>query len=137
MRKPDPKVALLAGLPGFDGHRRRELERVVRWFDEALIPAGTTFIKEGAVARQAFLIIDGEAEVTQGGRFVARVLPGQFVGEMALLDNGLRSASVRAATNLHVLVADPGSFSALMQEPVILRLLAASMAARIRQTEAA
>ena len=51
-------------------------EGVVRWFDEAVIPAGTVFIKEGAVARQVFLIADGEAEVLQGETVIARLLPG-------------------------------------------------------------
>ena len=136
MRSKDPKVELLAGLPEFSGYRRRELSRLVRWLDEAVIPAGTTFIKEGAVARQVFLIVDGEAEVLQGGSPLARLLPGQFVGEMALLDNGPRSASVRAATNLHVLVADPAGFSALLQEPAILRVLAGSLAGRLRRADA-
>ena len=137
MRNKDPKVELLNGLPEFAGSRRRELTRLVRWFDEAVIPAGTVFIKEGAVARQVFLIVDGEAEVMQADRPIARLLPGQFVGELALLDNGRRSASVRAVTNLHVLVANPAGFSALMEEPVVLRMLAGSMAGRLRRADAA
>jgi CRP-like cAMP-binding protein len=137
MRNRDPKVQMLAGLPPFAGCRRRELSRLVRWFDEAVIPAGTVFIKEGAVARQAFLIVDGEAEVLQGDHVIARLLPGQFVGELALLDSGRRSATVRAATNLHVLVADPAGFSALMEEPVVLRALAGSLAGRLRDADAA
>jgi CRP-like cAMP-binding protein len=137
MRSKDPKVELLAGLPEFAGYRRRELSRLVRWLDEALVAAGTTFIKEGAVARQVFLIVDGEAEVLHGETPIARVLPGQFVGEMALLDNSPRSASVRAATNLHVLVADPAGFSALLQEPAVVRVLASSMAGRLREADAA
>jgi CRP-like cAMP-binding protein len=137
LRGKDPKIELLAGLPGFEGFRKRELARMTRWLDEAMIPAGTTFIHEGAVARQVFLIVDGEAEVSQGGAPVARLLPGQFVGEMALLDNKPRSASVRAATNLHVLVANPAGFSSLMQQPAVVRVLSESMAERLRTTDAA
>jgi len=67
------------------------------------IPAGHRLTREGVVGREAFVVLDGEADVFVDGELIATVGPGDVVGEVAI-DAGPRSATVRARTAMRVLV---------------------------------
>ena len=77
-------------------------------------------------------MLDGSARVTVGGHLVAHAGPGDFVGEMALLDGGPRSAGVVADSAMTLLVFDARSFATLLDEPVAGRALRRALVARLR-----
>ncbi len=111
----------------FDGLRRKDREAVDRLFTEIVLPAGADLIAEGGVGREFFVIVDGEVGVFRGRRQVARLHPGDFVGEVSLLDDGPRNATVRALTDVRVLVQNRREFASLLDAiPVIRERIAAA-----------
>ncbi|MBA3655283.1 MAG: cyclic nucleotide-binding domain-containing protein [Actinobacteria bacterium] len=111
----------------FDGLRPNQLAAIDRLFTEIELPAGTDLIAEGGVGREFFVISDGEVAVCRGGRQVARLHPGDFVGELSLLDDGPRNATVRAVTEVRVLVQNRREFASLLDAiPVIRERIAAA-----------
>ena len=83
------------------------------------------------------MVVEGQARVTVGDRSrVAAVGPGATFGEMSLLDQGPRSATVEAETEMRLLVLDSRSFASLLQEvPSVSRKVLAAMAGRLRAAE--
>ena len=98
----------------FDGVRPAQLAAADRLFTEIVLPAGTGLIAEGGVGREFFVIADGEVAVERRGRQVARLGAGDFVGEVSLLGDGPRNASVRALTDVRVLVQNRREFASLL-----------------------
>lgn len=137
MRNKDPKIELLRRVPSLRGHADRQLAQLAPLVDEVEFGAGHVLVKEGSSGREAFLVVEGEAEVRLRGNVISRVGPGEFIGEMALLDHSPRSATVTAVTPMRVLVMDPSSFTALLNQPAIGRRLAADLAQRLRVIEGA
>jgi CRP-like cAMP-binding protein len=100
------------------------------------VPSGKVLVKEGAVGHEFFLILEGQAVVRRGGRRIAMLGPGQYFGEMALLDRGPRSATVVADTDMDLLVLGQREFSGLLdQVPSLSYKLLAVMAARLREAD--
>lgn len=94
-------------------------------------PAGTVLIEEGRPGLEAFVVIDGEASVTVDGREVGVVGPGEVVGEVALLDNRPRTATVTALTPMRVLVLSRAEFNTLLDRvPDVTRKILATVQAR-------
>ena len=115
----------------FDGLRPNQLAAVDRLFTEIELPAGTDLIAEGGVGREFFVIADGEVGVFRGRREVARLHPGDFVGEVSLLEAGPRNATVRAITNVRVLVQNRREFATLLDSiPALRERIAAAAATR-------
>ena len=137
MKTPDPKIALLRRVPGLAGYADRQLAQLAPLVDEAEVDEGTVLIEEGRPGRQTFLVVEGHADVTLRGQYLERVGPGDFVGEMALLDASPRSATVTAVTKMTVLVMDPSSFASLVSQPAVSRRIAADLAGRLRRQEGA
>jgi CRP-like cAMP-binding protein len=137
VKRQDPKIALLRRVPGLAGYADRQLAQLAPLVDEAELAAGTILMEEGKPGRQTFLIVDGQADVTLRGQYLERVGPGDFVGEMALLDANPRSATVTAVTPLRVLVMNPTSFASLISQPSVSRRLASDLAGRLRRAEGA
>ena len=115
----------------FDGVRPRELAAVDRLFTEVALPAGTDLIAEGGVGREFFVIAEGEVAVFRGRKEVARLHPGDFVGEVSLLGDGLRNATVRALTDVRVLVQNRREFASLLDAiPAIRERISAAAETR-------
>lgn len=100
-----------------------ELARIDSLLTEATFPAGSVLIEEGTPGFEFLVLVEGTARVTRGGKPVATVGPGSFVGEMALLakDEPTRSASVTAETKLRAFVLNAGEFAALLNESQTMR----------------
>jgi phosphoenolpyruvate synthase/pyruvate phosphate dikinase len=97
--QPGP-IEALSKVPLFEGLSHREAERVARHFKERRFSAGETIAKEGAGGAALFVIASGEAEVTVHGQHRATLGPGDHFGEIALIDEGARTATVTATTDL-------------------------------------
>lgn len=111
--KPDPKrTALLRSIPIFEPLPQPVLERL-SWNLIALeFPAGAVFIREGDPGDRFYVIVDGEVSVASAGRELRRQGPGSYVGEIALLRDVPRTATVTAATDVRLLALEREEFLA-------------------------
>jgi len=126
----------LKAVPLFAACSRKELQRIARASDETTIAAGTEFVRQGEIGREAFVIVQGQARVDRNGKKVATLGPGACIGELALLDKGPRTATVRAETPLTVLVLGPREFSGLLDEvPGLSHKLLTALASRVRELD--
>ena len=126
----------LASVSLFSACSKKELQAVARRSDEVTIPAGRTLCEQGAVGREAYVIMSGTAEVRRNKKKVATIGAGTCVGELALLDHQPRTASVIASTDLTVLVIGVREFAALLDDvPPITHKLMKSMASKIRELD--
>ena len=112
----DPIADVLATVPLLAGLDRRHLERLGRDFNERTISAGTVMIREGDDHGMGFFIVaEGEVIVSAGGRQLNRLGPGDHFGEIALLTDRVRTATVTAATDVRCLVMMLTDFRAFVQ----------------------
>ncbi|MFO7278887.1 MAG: cyclic nucleotide-binding domain-containing protein [Thermoanaerobacterales bacterium] len=126
----------LASVPLFSGCTTKELREIAKATVELTLDEGKEFVTQGDVGREAFVIVEGTAEVVRAGEVIATLGPGDCVGELALLDHGPRTASVRAKTPLTVLVLGPREFSGLLDEvPALTHKILASLASRVRELD--
>jgi CRP-like cAMP-binding protein len=119
-------TARLKQLPLFASLSEREREKIARWADEVDLPPGKHLVDEGQFAYEFFVIEEGTAEVLKGGDRLAELGPGDFFGEIALLEEERRTASVIATTGMRAIVMTRRDFGAMQSEMP-------SVAAQIRQ----
>ena len=93
-------VELLQRVPIFEGLDRRELERIAASMKQRTFHAGDTVTTEGQGGVGFFVIQEGEARVTIGGADRRRLGPGDYFGEVALLTDRPRTATIKAETEL-------------------------------------
>jgi CRP/FNR family cyclic AMP-dependent transcriptional regulator len=96
----DPDVQRLRLVPGFSTLDDRSLQKLVPLVDWAQLRPGQLLTHEGAIGRKAFIVVDGTGHVSVDGQDVATIGPGDFVGEMAMLDNRPRCATLRGETTM-------------------------------------
>ena len=97
---------------------------------------GEVLTKEGRIGREFFLILSGTVGVTQKGRRVNTLGPGEFFGELAVLNPGPRNATVTALSDVDVLIIGPREFAAMADIPGFRDALMKSMAGRLRTVDA-
>jgi CRP-like cAMP-binding protein len=126
-------VQRLAKVPLFSDCSQRDLHTIARVVREIQHAAGTVIAREGEPGIGLFIIMDGTAEVSIGGRKKATLGPGEFFGEIALLDGGPRTATVSAKTDVRLLGLTEWVFRGLMHEhPGITLKTLQQMAGRLR-----
>ena len=109
-------VDLLANVPLLSSLDRKELQRLSKDFTERTFPAGSVVIREGDTHGVGFFVVTaGEGIVTVGGREVAKVGPGSYFGEVALISDRTRTATVTATTDLTCLVMTFWDFRAFVR----------------------
>jgi CRP-like cAMP-binding protein len=118
----------LGRLPLFEGLKRAELERLAKVTEEIDFPQGKILCREGQLAQEFFVIAEGEAEVSKGGDHVAMLGPGEFFGQLALMEHAPRFTTVTARTPLRLFVLSSNAFWGLMRwnpevERRVLRVL--------------
>jgi CRP-like cAMP-binding protein len=112
----NPIADALATVPLLSGLDRRQLERLALDFNQRTIPAGTVLIREGDDHGMGFFVMaEGEVVVSVGGREINRLGPGDYFGEIALLSDRVRTATVTAATDVRCLVMMLTDFRAFVQ----------------------
>lgn len=127
---------LLEGVSLFASCAPSELRRISQLVDEVEIPEGRVLIEEGDLGREAFVIVEGEAEARIGDRSVAELGPGDCFGEMSLLAGNRRTATVTARTPMQLLVLDSRSFDALIDEiPGVAKKVLRQLARRVVENE--
>jgi CRP/FNR family transcriptional regulator, cyclic AMP receptor protein len=125
--------AKLGNVPIFSGCSKRELSVIARAAKEVSHRAGTVIAREGERGIGLFLILEGECSVSIGGRTRAKLGPGDFFGEVALLDGGPRTATVTALTPVHLVGITGWVFRGLLMEhPSIALKTLEAVAGRLR-----
>ena len=116
MLRKDAKIELLKRVPLFEGCSKSELQRIALLADEIILPAGRTLTKEGERGHEFFVVVEGEVEVRRNGRLVRKLSAGDFFGEIALVADVPRTATVTAPGPVRVLVMTARDFRTLMKE---------------------
>jgi CRP/FNR family transcriptional regulator, cyclic AMP receptor protein len=126
-------VKQLSQVPLFSGCSRRDLQTIARVVKDIDHAAGTVIAREGEPGVGLFVIVEGTADVTIGDKRKATLGPGDFFGEIALLDGGPRTATVTATSDVQLLGLTEWAFRGLMAEhPSIAVKTLQQMAARLR-----
>ena len=110
------EASRLRNVPLFASLSNRELERVAGWTDEVDVPAGKQLMTQDALGYEFFVIEDGHAEVTQDGERIRLLGPGDFFGEIALLETGRRTADVVAESPMQLVVMHRREFKQMQRE---------------------
>ena len=133
----DEKIRHLEKVTIFEGATQRQLRAVAAISRVVEMPAGSMLTRAGEPGDEFFVIVDGAAVVEVSPRKRRRLGPGDFFGEMSLLDGEPRSATVRAETDMRLLVIVRRHFQALLAEvPDLTIKLLGTLTRRIRQLEA-
>jgi len=90
----------LQRVPLFADLNRREVKQIARLFKQRRFPAGETVVQEGSGGAAFYVIESGEATVVVGGEEYPSLKPGDYFGEIALIDEGARMATITASTDL-------------------------------------
>jgi len=127
------KVELLRNVPLFSGLSAKELMSLSRLMDEIDLKPGTVIIREGNTGGEFFIVLEGTIEVKRKGRRLARLGPGDYLGEIALIDHGPRTATAMVETDARLLVLASREFhSMLASDPRIENKILRTLAARVR-----
>jgi CRP-like cAMP-binding protein len=129
-------VGLLGGVQLFEGLSKRDLEHIVQASREVDAPAGRAVVTEGDVGVGFHMILEGTATVSRRGRRVRRLGAGDSFGDIALIDGGVRSATVTADTPVRLLSLTSWNFKPLLlEQPKITYKLLLQLCARLRDAE--
>jgi CRP-like cAMP-binding protein len=114
--RKNAKVELISKVPLFAGCSKRELNGVAAVADEIDVREGTTLIREGDRGKEFFVIIEGTARVTRNGRKVNDLGPGDWAGEIALITDSPRTATVVSTSPGKLLVVTDRAFRSVLEE---------------------
>ena len=111
----DAKVELLKSVPLFSDCSKAELRALAKSTDEIDLREGTVMTREGRPGREFFVLIEGTARVTKNGQQVAELTGGDWFGEIALITNRPRTATVTATSAVDVLVLTDRRFRTVVE----------------------
>jgi len=132
-------VDVLRGLPYFADLPQALLDQVCRQSEKITVPGGTTIIDEDSLSEDMFVIVDGQLRVTKHGQdreiVLATLGPGEVVGEIALLDNAPRTASVTTNSPSTLIRVPAEAFEALIEDSRVVRRMFRTVTSRLRGIE--
>lgn len=132
----DEKLEHLRRVPLFSKMGRSELERLGALADEVQVGLDTILAEQGHIGHDFFIVLDGRVMVLDGNTPVRTLGPGEFFGEIALIETVPRTATVRAEGIVTLLVIGHREFNALMDEfPTVRVAVLDALAERLRRTE--
>ena len=106
----------LESIPLFEKLSRKDREKVARWADEVDVPTGYRLLDQGRLPHEFFLVEEGTVEVTKDGAHLTNLGPGDFFGEIAILEHDRRTASVVASTPVTAIVMLARDFESMAAE---------------------
>jgi CRP-like cAMP-binding protein len=129
----DAKAEWIKGAPLFANLSKRDLNHVAHLADEIDLREGKELTRQGAPGREFFVLLEGEADVRKNGRRINQLGPGDFFGEIALVSESPRTATVTATSPVHALVITDRDFRRLLKDqPGIQSKVLAALAARLQ-----
>src|SRR3954471_3170157 len=137
MAKTEDKLEELRAFELFRHVPKKELPRVSAMLgDEVVVEPGHVLTEQGRMESDAYLVVEGTADVFVGKRPVPEIGPGESIGEMAVVDNWPRSASVIARTPMRVYEMKGDVFLKMLDEvPTVARALSQLLSARLRKLD--
>ena len=137
MSPKDEKLELLAAVPLFAELGRKELQRVGQLTDVMDLSSGRVLMRQGETGSEMMVLVDGTVSVRRDGAVLAERGPGEVLGEMALLSDAPRSATVTLTSDARLLVVARREFNALMDEmPSVRAQIMECLARRLMASEA-
>jgi len=134
----DPVIEMLEKASLWSGLDRKDLKFIVRLSKERKYETGEVIVRKGEGTVGFYLILDGSVEIRSNGTTLSKLGPGQFFGEMSVVDNQPRSADVVAIEPSRCLILSAWSFNALISEhPKIARKILQEFVRRLRDTNKA
>lgn len=120
------KIGLLEKVALFSGCTKKELRELAGIADETTVTDGTVLIREGQPGREFFVLIEGTVKVTRKGRKVAELGAGDWLGEIALITSGPRTATATATSDVDLLVITDRRFRSVVETmpSIALKVLA-------------
>jgi CRP-like cAMP-binding protein len=132
----DQKLELLKAVPLFSELDTRSLAEVERLADEVDVPAGKVLMEEGRSGHEFFIIVSGRVAIDKAGQRLKVLGPGDYLGEIALVDGGPRTATATAETDGRLLVMAHREFNTLMADfPAVRDCVLRSLAKRVRAVD--
>jgi CRP/FNR family cyclic AMP-dependent transcriptional regulator len=133
----DTKAEALGRTTLFSTLSKKELGALAKVTEDLEVGEGNVLCREGETGREFFVILEGEAEVTKDGAAVGTLGPGEFFGEIALVEHRPRTATVTAKSDLRFFVLTSQAFWSLLDnQPEIQRAVLRCLAARLaRESE--
>ena len=133
----DEKLDLLHSVPLFARFDRQHLERLGMLTEEVDVPAGKVLIRQGELGDDLMVLVTGKVAVERDGARLNELGPGDFFGEIALIDHGPRTATVTVVSPSRLLVVNHRDFHALMDEfPQVAATVLLCLAERLRSLQA-
>lgn len=120
MLRSEGKIDLLQRVPLFAGCSRRELVQIARASDEIDFRPGRALIEEGSVGREFFVLVDGSVDVRRKGRKIDEIGAGGYFGEVALITDKPRNATVTTTSHVRALVLTKQRFRQLLAQNPLL-----------------
>ena len=114
--RKNAKVELLHAVPLFANCSKAELDRIASLADELDLADGATLIREGERGREFLVIVNGTVSVTKRGKKVRDLGSGDFIGEISLISDVPRTATVTATSTVRLLVVTDRAFRGLIEE---------------------
>lgn len=137
MAKRDKYLEHLRQVPMFSACTKRDLQLIGRYAENITVPAGKVLVAEGRPGDEFFVIAFGKATVTRDGREVNVLGPGDYFGELALLDRAPRNATITATTEMELVLLGRREFNGLLAEvPTLSQKLMVGMARRLHELDA-
>jgi len=112
----DQKIDMLATVPLFSGCSKKELKTIATLADEVDLREGKVLTRQGAPGREFFVLLEGTVEVVRDGKRISTLAGGDFFGELALISNIPRTATVTATSPIRALVVVGRDFRRLLSE---------------------
>lgn len=133
MARHNYKVELIKHVPLFADCSRGELEQIAQIADEIDLAEGKQLTRMGETGREFFVLLEGEADVSRDGETINKLGPGDFFGEIALVEDTPRTATVTATTPVRTLVITDRAFKRLLEkQPEIQRKVLVALAQRVK-----
>jgi CRP/FNR family transcriptional regulator, cyclic AMP receptor protein len=130
--RTDAKASLIKTVPLFAGCSKRELSQIASIADELDLPEGATLTREGQQGREFLVLVTGTADVKHGAKLLAKLGDGDFLGEIALVLDVPRSATVTATSPVRLLVIERRAFKQLLRDvPAIQTKVLEALASRL------
>jgi CRP/FNR family transcriptional regulator, cyclic AMP receptor protein len=118
----DQKVDMLSQVPLFADCSKKELKTIATLADEIDLREGKVLMRQGAPGREFFVLLEGTVEIVRDGKRIDTLGEGDFFGELALISNIPRTATVTATSPIRALVVVARDFRRLLQEDATIAI---------------